>query len=353
MEFVQIEGLTKQFGHVIALSNVNLSIDHGDFLTVVGPSGSGKTTLLRLLDLLEEPSSGKISIGGEDTSNPNNTLRLRRGIGIVFQHNLMLNTSVYENVVYPLKIRSDKSDASSRVHKVLEQVGLAGYEKRRAITLSGGEMQRVALAQALIYKPKILLLDEPTANLDPHNSSIIESIVARVNREDNVTVVLSTHNIAQAERFATKVLILRSGEVADYGSASRIFENPSSFLASFTEKWNIFHGKASPSTKDELSIIDIGDGVSVESSTLKHGNVNTFINPDEIILTLYPVESSARNMLEGHIIQIVDLGERVQLDVDCGKKFTVRITKKSFKEMALNLEARVYLNFKASSVKIT
>jgi|SRR5208282_1655802 len=350
MASFQIESLTKRYGRVIALNNVTLSLDAADFLTVVGPSGAGKTTLLRLLDLLEKPSSGSILIDGEDAQDMNNCLRLRREIGIVFQHNLMLNTSVSANVVYPLKIRGEKSDLSGKVSRALERVGLAGYEKRRAITLSGGEVQRVSLAQALIYSPKILLLDEPTANLDPRNSSIIESIVTQVNREDAVTIILSTHNVAQAERFASKVLILRSGEVADYGNASKMFSNPSSFLATFTEMWNVYRGKALPI--GDLSLIDLGDNVSVKSSTIKKGDVTTFINPDEISLTLRPVENSGRNIFEGHIVEIVDLGERVQLEVDCGKKFTVRITKTVFKDMRINLESRVYLSFKASAVVV-
>ena len=234
----------------------------------------------------------------------------------------------------------------------LDRVGLGGYEKRKAIRLSGGEVQRVALAQALVYEPKILLLDEPTANLDPRNASIIESIVAQVNREDQVTTIMSTHNLTQAQQSASKVLILRAGAVAEYGDASKIFNKPSPFLASFMETWNSYPGTSKP-IDDGLALIDLGDGVQIEGMTKNSGNVTVFLDPEAIIVTTTHVRSSARNTLKGKVVAIVDQGDRVQLDFDCGKKITARITKRSFKDLQLGLESEAYLNFKASAVKVS
>ncbi|MEM2776914.1 MAG: phosphate ABC transporter ATP-binding protein, partial [Candidatus Bathyarchaeia archaeon] len=193
MVFIETQDLTKKYGEKYALKNVNIKVEKGEFLTLLGPSGSGKTTLLKLLDFLEEPTSGKIIFDGVDTSCfRKEKLSLRRRIGMVFQQSVMFNTTVYNNVAYPLKIRGIKNGVTEKVKEALELVGLKGFEKRKALTLSGGEMQRVSLAQALVFDPELLLLDEPTANLDPRNTSIIEQVISKVNNERKVTVVMAT-----------------------------------------------------------------------------------------------------------------------------------------------------------------
>lgn len=352
MPIIDVQNLTKSYDERTALRNVDLKVDREDFFIVVGPSGAGKTTLLRLLDLLEEPTSGRVFFDGMDTARPEkDKVLLRRQIGMVFQQVNMLNTSVYENVAYPLRIRGVKDKVAEKVDEVLELVGLRGFEKRKALTLSGGEMQRISLAQSLIFDPKLLLLDEPTANLDPRNVNIIEGIVSKVNRDRRVTVVMATHDIAQAMNLASKVAVLREGTIAEVGYAREIFRKPSEFLATFTELWNVFRGEVN-SVEDGLALIDLGSNVRVEAATQKKGKVTVFIRPEEIILSLSPIQSSARNMLKGTVTEILNLNEQVQLKVDAGMEFTVIITKKSFQNMKLNLESQIYLNFKASSVHV-
>jgi len=352
MPIIDVQNLTKSYGERTTLRNVDLKVDREDFFIVVGPSGAGKTTLLRLLDLLEEPTSGRVFFDGVDTARPEkDKVLLRRQIGMVFQQVNMLNTSVYENVAYPLRIRGVKDKVAEKVDEVLELVGLRGFEKRKALTLSGGEMQRISLAQSLIFDPKLLLLDEPTANLDPRNVNIIEGIVSKVNRDQRVTVVMATHDIAQAMNLASKVAVLREGTIAEVGYAREIFRKPSEFLATFTELWNVFRGEVN-SVEDGLALIELGSNVRVEAATQKKGKVTVFIRPEEIILSLSPIQSSARNMLKGTVTEILNLNEQVQLKVDAGLEFTVIITKKSFQNMKLNLESQIYLNFKASSVDV-
>ncbi len=352
MPIIDVQNLTKSYDERTALRNVDLKVDREDIFIVVGPSGAGKTTLLRLLDLLEEPTSGRVFFDGMDTARPEkDKVLLRRQIGMVFQQVNMLNTSVYENVAYPLRIRGVKDKVAEKVDEVLELVGLRGFEKRKALTLSGGEMQRISLAQSLIFDPKLLLLDEPTANLDPRNVNIIEGIVSKVNRDRRVTVVMATHDIAQAMNLASKVAVLREGTIAEVGYAREIFRKPSEFLATFTELWNVFRGEVN-SVEDGLALIDLGSNVRVEAATQKKGKVTVFIRPEEIILSLSPIQSSARNMLKGTVTEILNLNEQVRLKVDAGMEFTVIITKKSFQNMKLNLESQIYLNFKASSVHV-
>ncbi len=352
MTLIQVENLTKVYGEKIALRNIDLKIDRGDYFAVVGPSGAGKTTFLRLLDLLDEPSSGRILFDGIDTACPEEErLALRRKIGMVFQQNVMLNASVYENLAYPLRIRGMRNKIDARVNETLQLVGLTGFERRRALTLSGGEMQRVSLAQALVFEPSVLLLDEPTANLDPRNVSIIERIVSEVNRNEGATVVMATHDIAQAENTASKVAILREGSLVEAGDVGQVFSKPSEFLATFAGLWNAYPGDA-VLVEDGLAVVDLGDDIRIEAATRKKGKVTVFIRPEDILLSTSPIQSSARNILKGIVTEIFDLDQLVQLKVNVGKEFAVVITKKSFKHLKLNLESQVYLTFKASSIRV-
>ncbi len=353
MIFIETQDLTKKYNEKFALKDINIKVERGESLALVGPSGSGKTTLLKLLDLLEEPSSGRIIFDGVDTAcSEKEKIILRRRIGMVFQQSVMFNTSVFNNVAYPLKIRGIKKGVNEKVKEALNLVGLKGFEKRNALTLSGGEMQRVSLAQALVFDPELLLLDEPTANLDPKNTSIIEEVISKVNKEHKVTVIMATHNISQAERLASKAAILYEGKIIEVKNAKEAFNKPSTHLALFTNVCNIYSGQAYP-IDEGLSLIDLGENVKVEAVTQKRGPITIFIKPEDIIVSTKPIQSSARNILKGRIIEIMNLeNNQVKIKVDAGKEFTVVLTKKSFKEMNLNLETEVYLSFKASSIHI-
>jgi len=350
---IETRNLSKLYDGTEALKNVNVEVNRGEVLAVVGPSGSGKTTLLRLMNLLEMPSSGQILFDGKDTAcSDADRLTLRRRMGMVFQQAVLFNETVHENIAYPLKIRGYlKKKNDLKVKDALRLVGLSGFEKKRATGLSGGEAQRVALAQAMISEPELLLLDEPTANLDPRNVSIIESVITKVNRERGTTIIIATHNMLQAEQLAAKVAVLREGELAELGDAKEIFRKPSDFLASFGRVLNIFTGQ-SQLTEGGTATIDIGGGLKIEAVTTKTGSITVFIRPEEIIISKSPIVSSARNILKGRVEEILDLDQSVQLKVDAARQFTVNITKKSFQEMKINLGSDIYLNFKASSVHV-
>ncbi len=352
MPIIETRSLTKHYGEKTAIRNVEIKIDKGDFVAVVGPSGSGKTTLLRLLDLLEEPSEGRILFDGIDTaSSENDRLRIRRRIGMVFQQGVMFSTSVYNNVAYPLQIRNSTTDLDRKVRDVLELVSLAGFEERRATTLSGGEMQRVSLAQALVFEPELLLLDEPTANLDPKNAVMIEQAVARINRERKVTVVMSTHNMFQAENLASRAAVLREGELIEIGSVGEILKKPSDFLAGFAKLQNVYSGRAKL-IEPGLASVRIGGNVEIIVATEREGDLTLFIRPQEIIVSMDPMQSSARNMLKGKIVEVVDLNRLVQIKADVGRELTATVTRRSYEEMKLTLGSQVYLSFKASSVQL-
>ncbi len=347
----ELKNVTKIFNGIIALNNVNLKIRNGEILALLGPNGSGKTTLLKILAFIEKPSKGEVHFYGGKVTDKNMT-QMRMESTMVFQKTILFNTTVYNNVAYGLKIRKmPKNKIDKEVGKALKLVKLEGFEKRHVKALSGGEQQRVALARALALNAKLLLLDEPTANLDPKNASIVEEIISTVNRELKTTIVMATHNMFQAKNLPNRVALIINGEISEVGTPTEIFGSLSKTLASFAALENTFLGTAK-FTEDGTTLVDIGNGVQVEATVQSYGKVSVFVSPEDIILSKRRIASSARNIFKGRIVEILDLGSVVRLKVDVGMPFTVQITKRSFNEMGLTLNTKVFLAFKASSVQI-
>lgn len=220
----RLDNVSKRYENRQVLDISHMDIHSGEVLAVVGPSGAGKTTLLRLLNFLESPTAGKIHFGGYAT-NGSAPLELRRQVTTVFQRPVLLNTSVFNNVAYGLRLRGLAGD-KRLVEDALDRVGLVKVANQRARTLSGGEAQRVALARAMVIEPRVLLLDEPTANLDPYNIGLIEDITRTLNRDTKTTVVLVTHNVFQAKRLADRVALLLEGQVVEIAGTEQFFMSP-------------------------------------------------------------------------------------------------------------------------------
>ena len=347
----EFKDLTKAYGGKIVLNAVNLRIHEGEILALLGPNGSGKTTILKILAFIENPTGGEVTFQGEKIDFKN-TEKVRLQSTLVFQKTTVFSTSVYNNIAYGLKLRKiPKETRDKEVKKALELVKLSGFEKRNAGKLSGGEQQRVAIARALVLKTKLLLLDEPTANLDPKNAGILEEVIATVNRDYKVTIIMATHNMFQAKKLPHRIALMDEGKITEVGTPAEVFGKLSKNLASFAAVDNTFTGTAK-TTSAGTSKVDIGNGVEIEVTAQKEGAAALFINPQDIILSKSAVKSSARNVLKGKITQITDLDSLVKLRVDVGKPFTVQITKLSFNEMKLCLNAEVFITFKASSVQV-
>ncbi len=221
---ISIRNLYMSFGEKEVLRNVNLDIQNREIFALIGTSGSGKTTLLRILNFFEIPKKGYIEFNGMKNAE---TISIRRKMSLLFQTPVIFNKSVFDNVAYALRIRGiDEKMIKKKVSDALDTVGLAGIEKQKARTLSGGEAQRMAFARAIVYDPDILLLDEPTANLDPPNVMKIEEIIKRVRNERGTTIAIATHNIPQVRRIADRVGILLNGELIEVNCKERIFSNP-------------------------------------------------------------------------------------------------------------------------------
>ncbi|MEW5871832.1 MAG: phosphate ABC transporter ATP-binding protein [Chloroflexota bacterium] len=222
----QVRDLQKNYNERTVLALESLDVYPGEILALVGPSGAGKSTLLRLLNFLEAPSQGFIEFqGARFEPGQEMPLAQRRRVTTVFQRPMLLNQSVIDNVTYGLRLRGERK-ALDLARQALTQVGLEGMQGQRARSLSGGEAQRVALARAIVLKPAVLLLDEPTANLDPYNVGLIEDIVRQANRRQEVTVVLVTHNVFQARRLAHRVAFLLSGKLVEVAEVEPFFQSP-------------------------------------------------------------------------------------------------------------------------------
>ncbi|MHB8120231.1 MAG: ABC transporter ATP-binding protein [Methanothrix sp.] len=225
MALLEISSLGKSYGKAEILKGIDLTIERGEILGLIGPTGSGKTTLLRLVNLLDEPSTGSILFDGREVSGrpERELLAARRRMAMVFQKPVMFKASVEENVSFGLKMRGrvDAEEMKGRMKEALAAVGLSGYESRDANTLSGGEMQRIALARALVLQPELLLLDEPTANLDPGSAASIDSLLHSL-AGSRTAVILATHNMQQCRKLANRVAVLQAGRLAAQGKSEEI-----------------------------------------------------------------------------------------------------------------------------------
>jgi tungstate transport system ATP-binding protein len=210
---------TQRYGERTVLAIEALEVWPGEVLAIVGPSGAGKSTLLRLLAFLERPASGTLAFRGE-AGEP--TLAARRAVTMVFQRPALLGASVAANVAYGLRVRG-LGASPERVAAALDEVRLAEFARAPARRLSAGEQQRVALARALVLEPEVLLLDEPTANLDPYNVGVIEEAIRARNARRATTVVLVTHNVFQAQRLATRAGLLLDGRLVAAAPAGEFF----------------------------------------------------------------------------------------------------------------------------------
>jgi tungstate transport system ATP-binding protein len=224
---ITVQDVVKEYGGKQVLRIGSFAVPRGSITGIIGPSGAGKSTLLRILNILEPANTGKISYFGESASANGNTLELRRRMTMVFQKPALLDMSVYDNIAFGLRARHlDKKETDRRVQSVLDTIGMTDLSRHRAKTLSGGEAQRVAFARALVLRPEILFLDEPTANLDPANVELLESLITSLNRDEGSTVLIVTHNLFQARRLAHHTAFFCQGGLVETGETSQVFQNP-------------------------------------------------------------------------------------------------------------------------------
>jgi putrescine transport system ATP-binding protein len=308
---VQIKGLTKKFGDVIAVDNVDLDIYQGELFCLLGGSGCGKSTLLRMLAGFEYPEAGTISIDGMDMSK---VPAYERPTNMMFQsYALFPHMTVEKNIAFGLQQDvMPKDEIADRVHDILKLVELEGYKKRRPQQLSGGQRQRVALARSLVKEPKLLLLDEPLAALDKKLRKQTQFELANIQEQVGVTFIVVTHDQEEAMTLSSRMAVMDAGRFKQIGTPTEIYEFPESrFVADFIGSANIFEGRVSEDGSDHVRVsTNVGEVyINHGQSVAENKQIWVGLRPEKIHLSITPPKNTGPNQIIGQVEDIGYLGE--------------------------------------------
>ncbi len=312
MSFLQLNNLVKRYGDFTAVEEMHLSIEKGEFVSLLGPSGCGKTTTLQMIAGFTDPSEGSIAIEGRDITNlkPN-----QRGLGIVFQtYALFPHMTVGDNVRFGLEMRNvSKPEIEQRVAEVLELVHLMPFMHRFPKELSGGQRQRVALARALVIKPDVLLLDEPLSNLDAKLREGMQLELREIQRTLGTTTILVTHDQSEALAMSDRIAVMDKGKLIQVDEPLRAYEYPSTkFVSNFLGKTNNLHGKVVSRDAGRMTV-SVSDGnLEVrDEGTPVAGEIELSIRPEKLYFT--DLDSSR---IQGKIHNRVFLGNHFMFQID-------------------------------------
>ncbi|MEU0950082.1 ABC transporter ATP-binding protein [Streptomyces canus] len=310
---LQLCNLVKTYGRVEAVRGVNLTIEPGEFLTLLGPSGSGKSTTLAMVAGFEHPSSGTIRLGDRDITR---LATHKRNLGMMFQgYALFPHMTVFDNVAFPLKLRrTPKSAIRTQVMESLEIVGLSAQADRRPRALSGGQQQRVALARAFVHRPPILLMDEPLSALDKALRSQMQLELSTIHKELGTTVLFVTHDQEEALSLSDHIVVMNQGVIAQQGTPTQIYEHPETeFVAGFLGTAQFLAGTLRETRSDASAVLDLGNGTRLIGRCTRNcaagKPAKAVLRPEDASLDA-PNEPS--NSVQVTVLAQVYLGDRVR-----------------------------------------
>ena len=331
---INIRDLKFSYSGGFELNIPELSLEEGKIYLLTGPNGSGKSTLLEILALLLPADYREFLYRDRPLPDSGSELlRIRREMTLMEQNPYLFRTSVEENLAYGLILRRfGKDEIGERIDSILRFLGIQDFRKRRVDQLSGGEKQKIALARALLLRPKVLMLDEPTANVDRSSVEFIEGKIKEYHRERKGMVIWATHNREQAYRVEDEMLSLLDGKLVP-GTID-----------------NLYFGEVDQSGGETYFFFNHDLKASIPDRD--PGPARLIIHPEEIIVSLSPLASSARNSFPGRVIKIEELGRSVAINVDIGVPMQAIITGASYAELDLKLGAQIYLTFKATSATV-
>ena len=322
MSTLEVKNINKFYGVTQALFDVSLSIKMGEFVTLLGPSGSGKTTLLKILAGFEQVSGGEILMDGRDiaTLSPE-----KRNFGLVFQgYALFPHMSVFDNIAYPLKVRRiARDDINTRVKAILDLVQLGAFVNRRPAELSGGQQQRVALARALVFKPDLLLLDEPMSALDKKLRVDLQEELRDIHRTLGTTFINVTHDQEEAMHMSDRIAVMNHGRIAQFDTAFNLYRHPETrFVADFVGKSNILDGSV---VQDGGKTLFRAKGVAVplaDSGAMARAEL--MIRPEDSTVEV-AAGNDGRIYLPGKVLSSTYSGDRALyvVELDMGGNFII------------------------------
>ena len=315
--FVVFDKIDKSYdGKELVVKNLNLNISEGEFLTLLGPSGSGKTTTLMMLAGFENPTSGEIFLD----SKPISTITPhKRGIGMVFQnYALFPHMTVFENLAFPLRVRKiSNEEIDKQINKALSMVSLTTFENRMPNQLSGGQQQRVAVARALVFEPKLVLMDEPLGALDKNLRESMQYELKHIHESLGVTVVYVTHDQGEALTMSNRIAVFNDGYIQQLSSPDELYERPkNSFVAKFIGENNTINGEIVESNQNECKVkTQNGEIISAKPVTVKDVGQKTSLSlrPERVIIN---PEENIKNSFESSIQEIIYHGDHTRLRVN-------------------------------------
>jgi len=340
-----LKNISKSFGPLVAVDNVNLTVAPGEFICFLGPSGCGKTTLLRIITGFEFQTSGDISYGD---INLNNVIPQKRDFGIVFQsYALFPNMTVSQNIAFGLIMRKmPQKLINKRVDEMLELMGLVEWREHYPSQLSGGQQQRVALARAIAIKPNVLLLDEPLSALDAKIRVRLRAVIKRLQQDLGITMIYVTHDQEEALSMADRVVVMREGQLRQVGTPWEIYKHPkTSFIAEFVGTSNFFEGLVK---NDRVDYGQFSFKVS-DINTVDSEKVYLAIRPEdiEIVGTTIAVDDCiSSNIVEVKTVLVTFLGAVVSITVNFeGREILVDLAQKEFAKKPVKEKEKLKLYF--------
>jgi putative spermidine/putrescine transport system ATP-binding protein len=310
---LKLNGLTKTYREVRAVDDVSLSVTGGEFVTMLGPSGSGKTTTLMLVAGFVDPDIGDVFLDGVRVTD---TPTHRRGIGMVFQHYALFpHMTVFENIAYPLKMRKvPRAEIKTRVGSVLGMVQLPDVADRYPRQLSGGQQQRIAVARALVYEPRLLLMDEPLGALDRKLREQMQLELRNLQQTLGITTLYVTHDQEEAMSMSDRIVVMREGKIEQVGTPGQLYEHPKTFfVANFIGESNILDGKIR--SEGESWLFEAPEGLKIPvilSELMDYRNPQLVIRPERVMFsTGEPLDVS----LPGKVVSVTYLGERIRFSI--------------------------------------
>lgn len=342
---LEIKNLNKTFGR-FSIKNINLTVASDDYFILLGPSGAGKSLLLEIIAGLTKADSGTIKLNGEDITG---RAIDKRKTGLIFQHPAIFpHLSVKENIMFPM-IGSSRNTRKAKSLILAEQMGITHLLDSRTAKLSGGEMQRVALARVLASDPLILLLDEPLSAVDTALKTGLRGLLRNLN-QNGLPILHVTHDYEEAISLSTSMAVIEDGVIIQKGTPEAIFNKPaSSFAAAFSGELNFFKVRIKnhnihPEGNNDISIIG--------PEIIEDGTAHILIRSRNIIISVQKPELSTMNNFQGTVQSINPLRDGFEVMIDCGINIFAKITRESVERLSLHPGKSVWACFKASTVEV-